>query len=185
MGPGTRVHENIRNGVQPKSMVDKVAQAHDLRYGFARNTDDIRAADLKMVGKVKQIKKDRSDSRFNTLQADLIRPKIWLEDKGLLSRSKFASFGHHKDATQDDVKLMRAKLADLEQQGFGKGKKGAKKNPKAKKKQKSSKSNKKSLGTSRLHKQSPWIAHVKAYQSKHSCSYKEAMQKSKSTYSKH
>ena len=30
----------------------------------------------------------------------------------------------------------------------------------------------------------PWISHVKAYQAKHKCSYKEAMQKSKATYKK-
>ena len=30
----------------------------------------------------------------------------------------------------------------------------------------------------------PWISHVKAYQAKHKCSYKEALQKSKATYKK-
>lgn len=29
-----------------------------------------------------------------------------------------------------------------------------------------------------------WISHVKAYQAKHGCSYKEALQKSKATYKK-
>jgi hypothetical protein len=30
----------------------------------------------------------------------------------------------------------------------------------------------------------PWISHVKAYQAKHGCSYKEALQKSRATYKK-
>ena len=30
----------------------------------------------------------------------------------------------------------------------------------------------------------PWLKHVKAYQAKHGCSYKEALQKSKATYKK-
>jgi hypothetical protein len=30
----------------------------------------------------------------------------------------------------------------------------------------------------------PWISHVKNYQAKHGCSYKEALQKSKATYKK-
>ena len=29
-----------------------------------------------------------------------------------------------------------------------------------------------------------WISHVKAYQAKHGCSYKEALQRSKATYKK-
>ena len=29
-----------------------------------------------------------------------------------------------------------------------------------------------------------WIKHVKAYQAKHGCSYKEALQKAKATYKK-
>ena len=32
---------------------------------------------------------------------------------------------------------------------------------------------------------SPWIKHVKAYQKKHKCSYKEALVGAKSTYKKH
>jgi hypothetical protein len=31
---------------------------------------------------------------------------------------------------------------------------------------------------------SPWIIHVKAYQQKHNCSYKDAMSRAKSTYKK-
>ena len=30
----------------------------------------------------------------------------------------------------------------------------------------------------------PWVAHVKAYQSQHGCSYKEAMSRAKDTYRK-
>jgi len=33
-------------------------------------------------------------------------------------------------------------------------------------------------------KKTPWITHVKAYQKKHGCSYKEAMRRSKATYHK-
>jgi hypothetical protein len=119
MGPGTKIAENIRNNVEPLTEVDRVAQAHDLRYAFAQNADDVRDADTRMVNKVKQIKKAKSDSRWNTAQADLIRAKIWLENKGLVKRDTFASYGFDPDTTKADKELMRAKLGELTALGYG------------------------------------------------------------------
>jgi hypothetical protein len=125
MGPGTRIAANIRNSrnnLQPISEVDTVAQAHDLRYAFANNTDDVRRADIKMIKKVKQIKKDKADSRWNTAQAGLIRGKVWLEDKGLVKPESFASYGFDPGTSKQDKVLMRAKLDDLTARGYGKPK---------------------------------------------------------------
>ena len=55
IGPGSDVIGRIRDGIQPVSNSDRVAQAHDLRYGFAKNTDDVRTADLKMVNKLNDL----------------------------------------------------------------------------------------------------------------------------------
>ena len=51
IGPGSNVIGRIRDGIQPVSNSDRVAQKHDLAYGFAKNVADVRAADLKMVNK--------------------------------------------------------------------------------------------------------------------------------------
>jgi hypothetical protein len=156
LGPGTQIAANIRNNLQPISEVDTVSQAHDLRYAFANNTEDVRLADLKMIKKVKQIKAAKADSRWNTAQASLIRGKVWLEDKGLVKPTSFASFGFDDGTSEEDKVLMKAKLDELTTRGYGK--------PKAKS------------------KSSNWQTHVNTYIAKHKCSYKEALQKSKATY---
>jgi hypothetical protein len=157
MGPGTRISDNIRNNLEPISEVDTVAQAHDLRYAFANNTDDVRSADIKMIQKVKQIKKDKTDSRWNTAQAGLIRGKVWLEDKGLVQPQSFASFGFDPGTTEQDKVLMRAKLDELTARGYGK--------PKESK-----------------NSRHPWINHCKEYQLKHDCTYAQAMKLSRDSY---
>lgn len=115
IGPGTQVMKRLRRGDRPVSEVDRVAKAHDLRYAIAKNTKDTRAADKKMVASVKQIKREGTDSRFNTAQADLIRAKMGLEDLGL-SHTAFATHGGVKEPR--DRNLARSHLRSLERQGF-------------------------------------------------------------------
>lgn len=153
IGPGTRLTDNIRNNVQPKSDVDRVAQAHDLRYAFATNHDEVRAADMKMIAKVKDIKAAKSDHAWNIKQAELMRAKVWLEDKGL-PRTAFATFGHEKDTTPEDIDRMKAKLTELEQAGYGKKK-----------------------------KTSSWLQHVAQHRKAHpNLSYKAALSEASKTY---
>ena len=55
IGPGSDVIGRIREGIKPVSKSDKVAQAHDLRYGNARTPADVRRADMKMVNKLNDL----------------------------------------------------------------------------------------------------------------------------------
>ena len=118
-GPGTHLETRLRRGDKPLSYVDKVAEAHDLRYALAQTEADVRQADNKMVQLVAQGRRTGKDSNFNLNQADLIKAKILLEDKLGVPKSWFASYGreHIKDARVLD--LYRNKMNELQQEGFG------------------------------------------------------------------
>jgi hypothetical protein len=118
IGPNTDIYNNIRNGRTPVSDTDRVAQAHDLRYGKAKTVADVRAADLKMVSKLKEIQKSKSDYRFNTYMGMLpIRAKMLLEDIGIMRQGSFADF---KGVAIADQKTSNDKLKELTQIGYGK-----------------------------------------------------------------
>ena len=120
-GPGTRIVERLRRepgGDPPRVLSDKVSQAHDLRYSLAKNEDDVRKADLKMLSSLSDLKRDRQDRNTNIIPAMIgIRGKIVAENFGLLSRNAFISTSFKPSAS--DIQLMQSKLKELEQQGFG------------------------------------------------------------------
>ena len=119
-GPGTLVAKRVRRRDPPRTEVDKVAQAHDIRYALSRgeNTEQsVREADTKMIDKLNEIQKNKTDSRFNIIPAKLaISAKIKAEDFGVLSRKKFIS---DKSPNRSDKILLERKLKELEQQGYG------------------------------------------------------------------
>ena len=119
-GPGTLIAKRIRRRDPPRTEVDKVAQAHDIRYALSRgeNTErKVREADTKMIDKLNEIQKNKTDSRFNILPAKLaISAKIKAEDFGVLSRKKFIS---DKTPSRSDKIILDRKLKELEQEGYG------------------------------------------------------------------
>ena len=118
-GPGTDLETRIRRGDKPLSYVDKTAQAHDLRYQLAKNEGDIKTADADMIKNLNEAKAKNLDNLFNIRQAELIKAKYLLQDKFGLPTSWFTSFG--LDSIQDPtiIPIMKNKLHELEQQGFG------------------------------------------------------------------
>jgi hypothetical protein len=82
---------------------------------------------------------------------------MWAEDWGIMKKGSFSPM-KGAEVTKENRELLENEKAKLTQEGYGKAK------------------NKKP--------QSAWLTHVKAYQKKHGCSYREAMQKGKATYSK-
>ena len=115
-GPQTSVVKRIRRKDPPRTQTDKVAQAHDLRYMLNK---DVRQADIKMVNKLSEIQRENTDSRFNTIPAKTaIQAKMKLEDLGLLSAS---AFNEINKLSTDDRELLKDKLDELEQEGYGKG----------------------------------------------------------------
>ena len=114
IGPHTDIIYKVKNDIKPISMVDKTAQAHDIRYSLAKNKEDIRKADLKMLQTIKQKKKE--DYWINRKIASIpIKAKILVEKMGIPT-SKIATFG---GVDNKDVPMLEDKLYELEQQGFG------------------------------------------------------------------
>jgi len=117
-GPGTHVYSNISQGVEPISNVDKVAQAHDLRFGAATSPEDVRRADKKMVDTLNRIEKEKGDYKVNIYAAKLpIMAKMMLEDYGLLRKGSFSSM---TGVSPENREIHDKKLNELQMQGFGK-----------------------------------------------------------------
>jgi len=120
IGPGTRVVQRVvYDHSEPKTEVDKVAMAHDIRYSFARNADDIRQADIKMINKVNDIDAKGQDSKWNISQAKLIGAKIKLEDVGIMNKGSFGGLDQPKEYNDQERQSMEVVLNSLAQQGYG------------------------------------------------------------------
>ena len=133
IGPGSDIIGRIREGVQPVSNSDRTAQAHDLRYGFAKNSADVRVADLKMVNKLYDLQKNNEEYRVNVwMGAWPIRLKMFAEDYKIIKPGSFADLKGWNNV--DDEKVAKDKLAELEMTGYGKKKPKAKLKKKPKKK---------------------------------------------------
>ena len=158
LGPGSNYEDKIKRGLKPVTVVDRVARVHDARYAMAKSTADVRAADVKMVRKLKQLWKSGDDYKFNIVIAALpIATKMKLEDWGVFSKGSFANLKAGKQPK--DPKMVADLIKRETQAGYGKKKK------------------KQSGGG-----KSPWVQHVKAYQTTHGCSYKDAMKQASATY---
>jgi hypothetical protein len=115
MGPGTHLEERLARGDPPRTMSDKVAQAHDSRYGLAKTQSEVAAADRKMISKLQDMRKKRQDARVN-IEMGLrpIQAKLQAERFGLVQPGAIASFGDVNNRA-----LVSNKLKQLEQAGFG------------------------------------------------------------------
>lgn len=122
MGPGTNIVARLKRGDPPRSEVDKVAKAHDIRYMMAKNAGDIRKADNIMIKKVKQISARGADSRANIAQASLMRAKVAAEDMRLLSKGAFGGdFKKNNEVYEQNKVLFDNNLKPLAQAGYGLG----------------------------------------------------------------
>jgi len=115
MGPGTQVAKRIKRKDPPRTPADAVARAHDLRYALAKDVDDIREADTKMIDKLNNIK-DAPRNIF--LGKRLIQAKVAAENAGLLSRDTFATKGF-KRPPPEDAKIMEQALKTMKMEGYG------------------------------------------------------------------
>lgn len=116
-GPGTQIVKRLRRGDKPRVLSDKVSKAHDIRYGLAQNTSDVRKADQTMLRKLRQLEREGTDELANILPAKVgIRGKVLAEDFSLLSRDAFVDY---KPLSSGDRALMEQNLSKLEQEGYG------------------------------------------------------------------
>ena len=117
-GPGTRIVARLKRGDPPRTMVDQVAQAHDIRYGLASGADDVRSADQKMLRSLERLKRENTDTSFNINPAMLgITGKVAAENFGMLGREAFIDTTNR--ASGADKALLQSTLQRLEQKGFG------------------------------------------------------------------
>ena len=117
-GPGTALETRVRRGDVGLTRTDAESEAHDLRYGLARNVGDVRAADLKMLSVLKQSLAAGTDARFNVLPAMAgIAEKVGAESLGV-NPSFFTTFGREHQTPETNA-LFETTLQGLEQQGLG------------------------------------------------------------------
>lgn len=120
MGPGTQIIKRLKRGDVPRTLSDKVAQAHDIRYGLAKDLSDIRTADKRMISKLNDIERKKGDHPLNIQMGKrLIQAKVIGEDLGLLKKDAFSGDLSKNTLSAEDRALMTGKLKQLEQEGYG------------------------------------------------------------------
>jgi hypothetical protein len=120
IGPGTNLMARLKRGDPPRTEVDKVAKAHDIRYALATKQSDIRRADNIMINKVKQIGRVRGDAPRNIAQANLMRAKVLGEDLGVLRKDAFSGdLSKNLKMSKEDKRLLMNELNKLAPQGYG------------------------------------------------------------------
>lgn len=123
MGPGTALVQRLKRGDPPRTETDKISQAHDLRYTLATSVEDIREADNRMIAKTDEVAAAGLDSKRNIVLANAIRAKKYAEDFSVLDREAFAADTARtyddRGFSNEDVSMMKGKLAELEQEGYG------------------------------------------------------------------
>lgn len=119
MGPDTALLKRLKRGDPGRTAVDEVSKAHDIRYALAKNMNDIRTADNKMISAVKGIERNRGDNPRNIGLAKLITAKKFAEDIGALKKDAFSGdVGNNKVSDADKITLM-SNLGGLAQKGYG------------------------------------------------------------------
>lgn len=109
-GPGTHLLERIKAGDPPLTEVDRISQAHDIRYSLARSAADVRAADLKMLDELSRAR----DNKLNIAAARTgIAAKVRLEKFGVPNEA----FTTHGDNVGGPDEAMLAQA--LQQTGRG------------------------------------------------------------------
>ena len=127
MGPGTQVLKRLERGDPGRTPADMVAKRHDVDFTLAQTAPNkqeqlkmARTADNRMVKSLKEIQKGKhGGDAFRNIQAGMrgIEAKMALENRGLLSPSKFA--GDLKKFTPKETGLLMSARNDLEQKGYG------------------------------------------------------------------
>lgn len=125
MGPGTNVFARLQRGDKGKTPIDAISKLHDIDYTLAsgtskteeEQTQKAREADNRMISNGWKAYQNGQENLFNLTEgAGLIKAKTWLEDWGLLSKTRFLSprsFRYKmgaigRDATEYEI-LMRTR----------------------------------------------------------------------------
>ena len=119
VGPGTQIEKRLARGDPPRSYMDKVAQAHDIRYGLAQSQGDVEKADKIFINAAKKAQEKKLDNDFNiNMGLRPIQAKYLAEKAGIVQHGKIAEFGGINEANRP---MLQSKLAGLEMEGVGVG----------------------------------------------------------------
>jgi len=118
-GPGTHVKERLKRGDQPRSVVDSIAEAHDIDYSLAKDLKAVRAADTKMLDSLHKAAIAKTDNPLNiTIAKAGIGAKVFAEDNLGLRKSLFIDPSTTVNTKVEEARLKRER-AKLEQKGYG------------------------------------------------------------------
>jgi len=116
MGPGTNLIKRLKRGDKPRTEMDELSRAHDIRYDLAQSQKDIEDADEIFIKGAKKIRKNKLDNRINTYVGQIpIQAKLYAERKGLVK----PTFKQINKFEKDDEKLLRDTLKTAIMKGYG------------------------------------------------------------------
>jgi hypothetical protein len=116
MGPGTNLIKRLKRGDKPRTEMDELSRAHDIRYDLAKSQADIEEADRIFIKAAKKIRKEKKDYSLNTYVGQVpIQAKYYAEKHGLIK----PMFKQSPEQTKEDEALMRATLKDAIAKGYG------------------------------------------------------------------
>ena len=119
-GPGTHVLKRIKLGHKPISLLDRISQAHDVRYALADTVEDVRQADKIFMQRLEKEKNNLHSAEYKIAKA-AFDTKMAVEDMDLLSSQNDVLIANASEGyTHDDREQMRGVLNDLIQKGEGK-----------------------------------------------------------------
>jgi hypothetical protein len=118
MGPGTNLIKRLKRGDKPRTEMDELSRAHDIRYDLSQNQKDIEEADEIFIKGAKKIRKNKLDNTINTYAGQIpIQAKLYAERKGLVK----PTFKQINKFEKDDEKLLRDTLKTAIMKGYGTG----------------------------------------------------------------
>jgi len=116
MGPGTNLMKRLKRGDVPRTAMDELSRAHDIRYDLAKSQSDIEEADEIFIKGAKKIRKNKLDNKINTYVGQIpIQAKLYAERKGLIK----PTFKQIQKFEKDDEKLLRDTLKTAIMKGYG------------------------------------------------------------------
>jgi len=119
-GPGTHVLKRIKLGHKPISLLDRISQAHDVRYALSNTVEDVRQADKIFMERLEKERNNLHSTEYKVAKA-AFDTKMAAEDMNLLSSQNDVLIANAAEGyTNADREQMRGVLDDLIQKGEGK-----------------------------------------------------------------
>ena len=114
MGPNTHLVERVKRGDPPRTAMDELSRAHDIRYTNAKTQQDIARADEIFIAGAKKIQQNHLDHDIN-IQLGL-RP---IQAKYLYEKARNPTYIPETQPNEHDQTLLDRVLRDAISKGYG------------------------------------------------------------------